>query len=57
MPVCPECLSRDMVKFGKYSHQQKWHCNHCGLTTIRPFLRMPIRRSIPRKSKKKKLIR
>jgi len=44
MPICPECLSRNMVKFGKYGHQQKWQCKRCGYTTIYPRQRMPKRR-------------
>lgn len=41
MPVCPNCLSREMVRFGLYDNQQKWHCNKCKKTTIYPRLRMP----------------
>lgn len=51
MPICPECLSRDMVRWGLYGRQQKWHCNECGLTTIYPLARMPSRRrNIPRRT-------
>ena len=52
MPICPECLSRDMVRWGIYNRHQKWHCNKCGLTTIRPLTRMPIRRTQPRRTKR-----
>jgi transposase-like protein len=48
MPICPECLSKDMVKFGKYEGQQRWNCKHCGLTTMYPRFRMPAQRK-PRK--------
>ncbi len=53
MPVCSECLSRDMVRFGRYNNQQKWHCNNCGLTTIRPLTRMPTRRGTPRRTRRR----
>ena len=42
--ICPDCLSRNLIKFGKYNNQQKWHCESCGLTTIYPRKRMPIKR-------------
>ncbi len=48
MPICPECLSRDMVKFGKYEEQQRWRCKKCRLTTLYPRYRMPAKRK-PRK--------
>lgn len=51
MPICPECLSRDMVKFGTYNNQQRWRCMQCGFTTIYPRTRMPMKR----KGKKRKL--
>jgi Zn ribbon nucleic-acid-binding protein len=41
MPICSECLSRDLVKFGKYNNQQRWHCLKCGLTSIYVRKRMP----------------
>ena len=41
MPICQECLSRDLIKFGKYNNQQKWHCLNCGLTSIIVRKRMP----------------
>lgn len=44
MPICPECLSRDLVKFGKYDKQQRWHCRKCGYTTLYPRYRMPKRK-------------
>jgi Zn ribbon nucleic-acid-binding protein len=50
MPICPDCLSRDTVRWGSYNNLQKWHCNSCGLTTVHPRLRMPIQK--PRKTKK-----
>ena len=43
MPVCPQCFSRDMIKFGKFGGQQKWHCQLCELTTIHPRMRQPKR--------------
>ena len=42
--ICPDCLSRNLIKFGKYNNQQKYHCEDCGLTTIYPRKRMPIKR-------------
>jgi len=44
MPICPECLNREMVKFGKYDRQQRWRCTKCGYTTVYPRYRMPKRR-------------
>ena len=44
MPICQECLSRDLIKFGKYNNQQKWHCLNCGLTSISVLKRMPSKR-------------
>ena len=41
MAVCPMCYSRDMIKFGKYGKQQKWHCMSCGYTTVSPRQRRP----------------
>ena len=41
MPICSECLSRDLVKFCKFNNQQKWHCLNCGLTSIYVRKRMP----------------
>jgi transposase-like protein len=34
MPVCRNCYSRDLIKFGKYNNLQKWHCENCGLTSV-----------------------
>jgi transposase-like protein len=42
--ICPDCLSWNLIKFGKYNNHQKWHCEDCGLTTIYPRKRMPIKR-------------
>jgi len=39
--ICPKCLSRDMIRFGKYDKRQKWHCLKCGYTTVSPRQRMP----------------
>ncbi len=44
MPICPECLNREMVKFGKYGKQQRWQCTKCGYTTVYPRYRMPKQR-------------
>jgi ribosomal protein S27AE len=44
MPICPECFSREMVKFGKYGSQQRWQCTKCGYTTVYPRYRMPKQR-------------
>ena len=52
MAICTECLSRDTVRWGYYAGEQKWHCNNCGLTTIRPLKRMPKQRTEPRKTKR-----
>lgn len=52
VPVCPECYSRDLVRFGKYQGKQKWHCWNCGLTTIHVLRRMPSNKPKVRKSKK-----
>ena len=41
MPICSECLSRDLVRFGKYNNQQRWHCKECGLTSLYVRKRMP----------------
>ena len=41
MAVCPKGYSRDMVKFGRYGNYQKWHCNNCGYTTVKPRQRRP----------------
>lgn len=41
MPVCPSCYSRELIKFGKYDHKQKWHCLKCGYTTTSPRQRIP----------------
>lgn len=41
MPICPECFSRDLVKFGTYAGQQRWQCKDCGYTTLYPRYRMP----------------
>lgn len=41
MPICQDCLSRNLIKFGKYNSQQKWHCINCGLTSIYVRKRMP----------------
>jgi len=51
MAICPECFSRDMVKFGTYNGQQRWRCMKCGLTTIFPRLRMPIQRKIKKRKR------
>ena len=34
MPICINCSSRDLIKFGLYNGQQKWHCSNCNLTSI-----------------------
>jgi len=52
MPICPECYSRDLVKFGKYRGKQKWHCWNCGLTTIYVLRRMPSYNLRMRRSKR-----
>jgi Zn ribbon nucleic-acid-binding protein len=44
MPICQECLSRDLIRFGKYNSQQRWHCLNCGLTSISALKRMPSKR-------------
>ena len=44
MPICSECLSRDLIRFGKYNSQQRWHCLSCGLTSISVLKRMPSKR-------------
>jgi len=44
MPVCPECYSRGMIKFGQYRERQKWHCMDCGFTTVYPRQRQPKRK-------------
>jgi len=41
MPVCPNCFSPELIKFGKYDHKQKWYCLRCRDTTISPRQRMP----------------
>jgi len=46
MPICPECHSRDLVRFGKYEDKQKWHCWSCGLTTIHVLHRMARRAEV-----------
>ena len=56
MPVCPECHSRDLVRFGLYNNQQKWHCNNCGLTTIRPLTRMPVKKTNRRTRKNRQFM-
>jgi len=54
MPICPECHSRDLVRFGKYRGKQKWHCWDCGLTTIYVLRRMPSSETKTRKSKRER---
>jgi transposase-like protein len=44
MPVCDDCGSRNLVKYGKYDNKQKWHCCDCGLTSI--YARARKRRKI-----------
>lgn len=41
MAVCPKCYSGEMIRFGKYEGQQKWHCLACGYTTVKPRKRRP----------------
>jgi transposase-like protein len=41
MPICPSCLSRDLVRHGEYEGQQRWLCRSCDKTTTCPRLRMP----------------
>ena len=47
MPVCPQCYSRNLRKFGKYpywsetSGKQKYHCKDCGFTTVHALSRKP----------------
>jgi transposase-like protein len=41
MPICPKCLSRDLIRHGTYDNKQRWHCLHCRHTTTSPRLRMP----------------
>ncbi len=43
MAVCPKCYSREMIKFGKYGRLQKWHCQNCDYTTVKPRQRRPKR--------------
>jgi len=52
MPICPECLSREMVRFGTYQDKQRWRCKKCGLTTMYPRQRMPIKRKPRRRPSK-----
>jgi transposase-like protein len=54
MPICPECYSRDLVKFGTYHNKQKWHCWSCGLTTIHVLRRMPSSKARIRKLRKER---
>lgn len=46
MPVCPDCLSRKMIRYGKFDNQQRWHCKKCNLTTIYPRLRRPRKKKV-----------
>jgi transposase-like protein len=41
MPICPNCLSRNMVKYGISKDKQRFHCQKCKLTTLYPRDRFP----------------
>jgi len=53
MPICPnpDCLSRDLVRFGTYDGRQRWRCKECGTTTLYPRYRMPKKKRAKPKKK------